>query len=72
MAFGDRTIREPSEYEEALERLRHSEGALERHNGAVELLASIERDRHLTDLPEYDPVIERIREFERESGRELT
>ena len=68
MAFDERAVREPEEFEEELERLRHVADPLTRHNALVELLKSAHEHRDLTDLPAYDSVIGDIEALERESG----
>lgn len=60
MPENERVVREPQEYEEALERIAHIEAPVEQHNEATDLLLQLHRDRHLTDVPAYDDVADKI------------
>jgi hypothetical protein len=71
MEPSDSPLLEPIEYEERLERARHIEEPLRRHNVAVELLLGAERDRATASDPQYDSVIRELQAFERASGEDL-
>jgi hypothetical protein len=64
----DPTIREPAEYETEAERIANIPDPIIRRNAAVELLQRAQRDRALTDLPDYDPVIRKLQQLERSGG----
>lgn len=64
----DPTIREPAEYETEVERIANIPDPIIRHNAAIELLQRARRDRALTDLPDYDPIIRKIEQLERSGG----
>ncbi len=71
MPESERAIREPAHYERELQRARAISSALAQHNHVVELLQNAKRDRELTDLPDYDPVIKALETLEVDSGDRL-
>lgn len=68
MPESDRAVREPAEYEQELARIGAIADAVAAHNELVALLQFVRRDRELTDLPEYDPLIRKIEREERAYG----
>ncbi len=68
MPESDRAVREPAEYEQELARIGAIGDAVSAHNELVDLLQFARRDRQLTDLPDYDPLIKKIEREERDYG----
>ncbi|HEY9181130.1 MAG TPA: hypothetical protein VIO32_10455 [Candidatus Baltobacteraceae bacterium] len=71
MEPSDSPLLEPVEYEERYERALNMEDALAQHNRAVELLAGAERDRATASDPQYDGIIRKLQQLERESGERV-
>jgi hypothetical protein len=72
MPENERTVQEPREYEEALERIRHIDSPVEQHNQATDLLLRLHRDSHLTDLPAYDEVADKILDLVHSAADRIT